>query len=272
VGQPLFQFFGYVTDGVYTSLEDIETSPKPVSYNNAGFNRYNTVWVGDIKYKDLNSDGIIDENDRTYIGNPMPKYTFGWTNTFRYKDFDLTIFVNGSYGNKVFNYLRMKLDGMNSVWQNQAASVKGRSTITPIDPNKDYSNGYIGNNSGTVWNWYDDIDNVQVVNPTGLPAVRLNDPNNNRRISDRYVENGSYLRMKNITLGYTLPKKIAQKLYLDNLRVYCNIQNLFTITGYDGYDPEVGASTADTNGYVYGLDNGRYPSPTVYSFGLNVSF
>ena len=272
VGQPLFQFFGYVTDGVYTSLEDIETSPKPVSYNNAGFNRYNTVWVGDIKYKDLNGDGVIDENDRTYIGNPMPKYTFGWTNTFRYKDFDLTIFINGSYGNKVFNYLRMKLDGMNSVWQNQAASVKERSTITPIDPDKDYSEGYVGNNSGPVYNWYDDIDNVQVVNSTGIPAVRLNDPNNNRRISDRYVENGSYLRMKNITLGYTLPKKIAQKLYLDNLRVYCNIQNLFTITNYSGYDPEVGASTADSNGYVYGLDNGRYPSPTVYSFGLNVTF
>ena len=153
VGQPLFQFYGYVCDGVYTSLEDIETSPKPVAYNNAGFNRWNTVWVGDIKYKDLNSDGIIDENDRTYIGNPMPKYTFGWTNTFRYKDFDLTIFINGSYGNKVFNYLRMKLDGMNSVWQNQAASVNGRSTITPIDPNKDYTNGYVGNNSGTVYRY-----------------------------------------------------------------------------------------------------------------------
>ena len=272
VGQPLFQFYGYVTDGVYTSVEDIQTSAKPVAYNNAGFNRSNTVWVGDIKYKDLNSDGVIDENDRTYIGNPMPKYTFGWTNTFRYKDFDLTIFVNGSYGNKVFNYLRMKLDGMNSVWQNQAASVKNRSVITAIDANKDYSNGYLGNNSGTVWNWYDDIDNVQVVNPNSLPAVRLNDPNNNRRISDRYVEDGSYLRLKNITLGYTLPKKWTRKMYLDNLRIYCNIQNLFTITGYDGYDPEVGASTADTNGYVYGLDNGRYPSPTVYSFGLNISF
>jgi hypothetical protein len=86
------------------------------------------------------------------------------------------------------------------------------------------------------------------------------------------VEDGSYVRLKNITLGYTLPRKWAQRLYLDNMRVYCNIQNLLTLTDYSGYDPEVGASTADTNGYVYGLDNGRYPSPTVYSFGLNVSF
>ena len=113
---------------------------------------------------------------------------------------------------------------------------------------------------------------MQVVNPNSLPAVRLNDPNNNRRISDRYVEDGSYLRLKNITLGYTVPKKWIGKVGLDNVRVYCNIQNLLTITGYDGYDPEVGASTADANGYVYGLDNGRYPSPTVYSFGLNMSF
>ena len=100
----------------------------------------------------------------------------------------------------------------------------------------------------------------------------MNDPNNNRRISDRYVEDGSYLRIKNITLGYTVPKKWLKYVGLDNVRVYCNIQNLITFTKYDGYDPEVGASTADTNGYVYGLDNGRYPSPTVYSFGLNMSF
>ncbi|MCH3981922.1 MAG: TonB-dependent receptor [Prevotella sp.] len=273
VGQPLFQFYGYVCDGVYTSYADIEKSPKPVSYQGSNsYNHYNTVWVGDIKYKDLNGDGVIDENDRTYIGNPMPKYTFGWTNTFRYKNFDLQVFVNGSVGNKVYNYMRMKLDAMKSVWTNQASSVLNRSVITPIDPNKDYSNGYVGHNSGTVWHWYDDIDNVQVTNPTGLPAVHINDPNNNIRTSDRYIEDGSYLRIKNITLGYTLPKSLIQKWHIENVRVYANLQNLWTITGYDGYDPEVGASTADSNGYVYGLDNGRYPSPTVYSFGLNITF
>ena len=166
----------------------------------------------------------------------------------------------------------MKLDAMKSVWTNQASSVLNRSVITPIDPNKDYSNGYVGHNSGTVWHWYDDIDNVQVTNPTGLPAVHINDPNNNIRTSDRYIEDGSYLRIKNITLGYTLPKSLIQKWHIENVRVYANLQNLWTITGYDGYDPEVGASTADSNGYVYGLDNGRYPSPTVYSFGLNITF
>ena len=278
VGQPLFQFYGYVTDGVYTSYEDIENSPKPVSYGGSdGYNKYNTVWVGDVKYKDISGpdgkpDGKIDENDRTYIGNPMPKYTFGWTNTFRYKDFDLTIFVNGSVGNKVYNYIRMKLDAMKSVWQNQSSTVLGRSHITAIDPNKDYSNGYKGHNANVVYHWYDDIDNVQVTNPTSIPAAHLNDPNENTRVSDRYIENGSYLRVKNITLGYTFPKQWIKHIGLENLRLSCNIQNLWTITGYKGYDPEIGASTSDMNGYVYGLDNGRYPSPTVYSFGLNVTF
>ena len=278
VGQPLFQFYGYVTDGVYTSYEDIENSPKPVSYGGSdGYNKYNTVWVGDVKYKDISGpdgkpDGKIDENDRTYIGNPMPKYTFGWTNTFRYKDFDLSIFVNGSVGNKVYNYIRMKLDAMKSVWENQASTVLNRSQITAIDPNKDYTNGYKGHNANLVYNWYDDIDNVQVLHPTGVPAAHLNDPNENTRVSDRYIEDGSYLRVKNITLGYTFPKQLIKHIGLENLRVYCNIQNLWTITGYKGYDPEIGASTSDMNGYVYGLDNGRYPSPTVYSFGLNVTF
>ena len=278
VGQPLFQFYGYVTDGVYTSYEDIEKSPKPVSYGGSdGYNKYNTVWVGDVKYKDISGpdgkpDGKIDENDRTYIGNPMPKYTFGWTNTFRYKDFDLSIFVNGSVGNKVYNYIRMKLDAMKSVWQNQSSTVLNRSHITAINPNKDYSNGYKGHNANVVYNWYDDIDNVQVTNPTSIPAAHLNDPNENTRVSDRYIENGSYLRVKNITLGYTFPKQWIKHIGLENLRLSCNIQNLWTITGYKGYDPEIGASTSDMNGYVYGLDNGRYPSPTVYSFGLNVTF
>lgn len=278
VGQPLFQFYGYVTDGVYTSYEDIENSPKPVSYGGSdGYNKYNTVWVGDVKYKDISGpdgkpDGKIDENDRTYIGNPMPKYTFGWTNTFRYKDFDLSIFVNGSVGNKVYNYIRMKLDAMKSVWQNQSSTVLDRSHITAINPNKDYSNGYKGHNANVVYNWYDDIDNVQVTNPTSIPAAHLNDPNENTRVSDRYIENGSYLRVKNITLGYTFPKQWIKHIGLENLRLSCNIQNLWTITGYKGYDPEIGASTSDMNGYVYGLDNGRYPSPTVYSFGLNVTF
>lgn len=209
-------------------------------------------------------DGVIDEHDRTSIGSPMPDFTFGWNNTFRYKDFDLSVFINGSYGNDVMNYLSINLTNMKSAWTNQLNSVNDRAQLVPIDPNKVYPAGQY---------WYNDIENVRVSNwKTKTPAARLNDPNDNDRISDRYVEDGSYIRLKNITLGYTLRKQWLRKLHLENLRIYCNIQNLCTITGYKGYDPEVGASTQDSSGLVYGLDGGRYPSPTVYSFGLNVSF
>lgn len=268
VGESLYNFYGFVCDGVYKDLEDLQTSPKPAKYPaNGVFDRTNTVWVGDVKYKDISGpdgvpDGVIDDYDKTNIGSPMPKFTFGWTNTFRYKNFDLSVFINGSYGNKVYNYLSMKLTHMNSPWTNQLNAVNGRAQLVPINPNKVYEDGTM---------WYNDVSNVMVANPgASIPRATINDPNDNDRISDRYIEDGSYIRLKNISLGYTFPKKTIDKLGLSNLRIYANIQNLLTITGYDGYDPEIGASTSSVN--VYGLDNGRYPSPTVYSFGLNVSF
>ena len=271
VGQSLFNFYGYKTDGVYTSLEDIQTSPKAEKYpSNGVFSKNTTVWVGDVKYKDINGDGIIDENDRTNIGSPLPKFTFGWTNTFRYKNFDLSIFINGSYGNKVFNYMKMKLTHMNSTWTNQLVDVLDCTTLAPIDPNKDYSAGVDRGDGQLVWNWYDDITNVRIDKEGKLPRASIMDPNDNDRISDRYIEDGSYIRLKNITLGYTFPKRLVGRLGLETLRLQVNIQNLLTITGYEGYDPEIGASTASN--HVMGLDNGRYPSPTTYSFGVNVTF
>lgn len=268
VGESLYNFYGYVCDGVYKDYDDLLNSPKPEKYPADGvFNRTNTVWVGDLKYKDLSGpdgkpDGVINEYDKTNIGSPMPDFTFGWTNTFRYKNFDLSVFINGSYGNKVFNYLGMKLTHMNSAWINQLNTITDRAQLVPVDANKVYANG---------GKWYDDVTNVTVANsPTSIPRASIQDPNDNDRVSDRYVEDGSYIRLKNITFGYTFPKNMIKKVGLENLRVYANIQNLLTLTKYDGYDPEIGVSTASAN--VYGLDNGRYPSPTVYSFGLNVSF
>lgn len=271
VGQSLYNFYGYVCDGVYEDLRDLQTSAKPESYPSDGvFNRYNTTWVGDIKYKDLNGDGVIDEKDKTNIGSPLPKFTFGFTNTFRYKNFDLSFFINGSYGNKIYNYMAMNLSNMKSIWTNQLQDVTGRARLEAINPSKDYSNG-VNINGVTVWNWFDDVTNVKVTNTgTSIPRAIANDPNDNDRISDRYVEDGSYIRLKNITFGYTFPSKMIRKWKLENLRVYVNLQNIFTITDYSGYDPEIGSSTASRN--VYGLDNGRYPSPQVYSMGLNVTF
>ena len=162
------------------------------------------------------------------------------------------------------NYTSIKLTDMSSVWQNQIQDqIADRAHLAPIDPNKKYGDGQY---------WYNDVENVYVTNPgTKTPRVAIGNTYN-QNISSRYVEDGSYLRIKNIALGYTFPKTMIKKIYLENLRIYANLQNVCTITGYKGYDPEVGASTTDANGYVFGLDNGRYPSPFTCSFGLNVTF
>ena len=153
---------------------------------------------------------------------------------------------------------------MRSPWVNQnVTATANHAQLVPIDADKAYE--------GT--NWYDDISNVRVANSgTKTPRPTLSDPNDNDRISSRFVEDGSYIRIKNIALGYTFPKKWISKAKIENLRLYANIQNLYTFTKYTGYDPEVGASTQDSSGLTYGLDNGRYPTPTTYSFGLNITF
>lgn len=277
IGESLYNFYGYEVVGVYESIEDLQNSPRPAAYPSDGvFNKANTVWIGDLKYKDQptidtdgdgipdQGDGVIDENDRTNLGSPLPLFTFGWTNSFSYKNFDLNIFINGSYGNKVMNYNSIVLTHMNSPWTNQLNSVNDRAQLVPVDPGKVYEDGSM---------WYDDVTNVRVANPgTKTPRATINDPNDNDRISSRYIEDGSYLRIKNITLGYTFPKKLLSKAKIENLRIYCNIQNLYTFTKYSGYDPEIGASTQDATGLTYGIDNGRYPSPTTYSIGLNITF
>lgn len=272
VGGSLFNFYGYQTDGIYQDYEDLANSPKPTwsTPTDGKYVRTQTVYVGDIKYKDINNDGVIDENDRTDLGSPFPDMTFGWSNTFTYKDFDLSIFVNGTVGNKVLNYNSIALTQMRSAWSNQLTSVNDHARLVAIDATKDYSAGVTTIGGLVVYNWYDDVANVRVENSTSMPRAIIGDPNDNDIMSDRYIEDGSYLRLKNISLGYTFPKKWISKLNLENLRIYANIQNLWTITKYEGYDPEVGASTQNVN--VFGCDNGRYPSPTTYSFGINVGF
>lgn len=274
IGEPLYSFYGYEVDGVYKDLADLQNSPKAEKYPaNGVFNRWNTTWVGDVKFKDLSGpegkpDGLVNTYDRVNIGSPMPKFTYGMTNTFRYKNMDLSVFINGTYGNKIYNYMAMELSGMTSIWNNQLKVVTDRAVMAAIDPAKTYPITQGGN---TIWNWFDDITNIRVTNPdTNVPRAMYNDPNDNNRISNRYIEDGSYLRIKNITFGYNFPRTMVKKMSLENIRIYANLQNLYTFTKYSGYDPEVGASTASS--YVYGLDNGRYPSPQIYSFGINLSF
>ena len=276
-GEPLYNFYGFITDGFYKDKADIQNSPKTQAYPKDGttFNLYNTVWVGDIKYKDVSGpdgkpDGIIDDYDRTDLGSPLPKFQFGMNNSFRYKSFDLNVFVNGSYGNKIFNYVSRGLTAM-SGYRNQLTVVTNRARLEPINPNIVYDGKDANGNDNGIWNWFQDINNVRLANNPSLPrALHAGDPNNNQRFSDRYLEDGSYLRIKNIAFGYTVPKKWIRKYQIDNLRVYANIQNIHTFTNYSGYDPEVGVNIQTPN--VFGMDNGRYPSPQSYTFGLNISF
>lgn len=214
----------------------------------------NSVWLGDYIFADLNNDGVIDNNDQTFIGNPEPKFTWGFGNTFSWKGFDLTVQFSGSYGNKVMNYGRrfLEITGSSS---NLLTTVLDYARVSKIDPNGP-----------------DDFRNYHVTNPnTIMPRLYTDSSDNkNNRVSDAYVEDGSFIRLQNISLSYTFPKKWLQGLFLENVKLYCNIQNLHTWTKYKGYDPEVGSLYG--NALLNGVDYGRYPSPRIYTFGLNVAF
>lgn len=198
---------------------------------------------------------MIDEKDRTFLGNPAPDFTFGLNNYFAYKGFDLNIFINGSVGNKAVNLIRRTFTNpmRNS---NLLKEATGIAQIAMHDPE-------VGD---------DVLSNVYIANPDKAVVQRIttSSANDNNRISDRFIEDASYLRIKNISLGYTFPRKWLKKVQIDYLRLYVNIQNLWTWTSYKGYDPEVGA--LNYNVLLRGVDDARYPSQRIYTFGLNFNF
>lgn len=235
-GQALGLFYGYETDGLFRTLDDINGAPIQFGrpFEDALFS---STWLGDVKFKDQNGDGVIDTDDRTIIGNPHPDFTFGFQNSFSYKNFDLSVFLQGSYGNDVFNAVNRSLTAGNRTFTNQLPSVL------------DY------------WS----VDNPNASSPR---LARNDTPNIN--ISDRYIEDGSYLRIQNITFGYTLPSDAMEGIGISNLKFFAGVQNLYTFTKYSGYDPEVGA--LNQNPLLSGVDNGRYPSSKTYTFGVNIDF
>ena len=282
-GSALYQFYGYKVAGIYQDYEDLLNSARDGSIDENGnivysksINRYNGVWVGDIKYEDINNDGVINEKDLTIIGNPNPKFTGGLTNTFTYKGFELGLFLTFSYGNDIFNYNGRRLNGMENAWINQTKDVLDHAQLVCIDESKIYPTTVAGYNDAsgnpiTINSWQEDPTNVKVSNSgTDVPRAVIGDPANNKRLSDRYVEDGSYLKIKSLSLAYNLPKKIINKWSLNAVKVSASVSNLHTFTHYSGMDPEIG--TSSTSDYVIGVDNGRYPSPRIISFGLNVSF
>lgn len=265
VGSPVGLFYGYVTEGLFENQQDILDHAVQISDGNVTaenpngrnlVNKTQGVWVGDVKFKDLNGDGVIDVNDQTIIGDPNPDFTFGINNNFSFGPFDLTVYVNGAMGVDILNYSRVVIEGQTSVFNNQAATVANRAQIGLIDPN------------GSA----DNPENVFLANPGDgtLPRPSTNDNNRNNRMSDRFIEDGSYLRIQNIRLGYTLPQELTQKVRIERLRFYANAQNVYTITNYSGYDPEIGSFNQDP--LLQNVDMGRYPSPRLFTFGLDVDF
>jgi len=253
VGQSIGSFYGYVYDGVFATAEDFKTHALPVDQD--GNKRTISsakggIWYGDRKYKDLNGDGVIDSKDQKFLGSPQPKAQFGFNNSFTYKNFDLNIFFSASVGNKIYNQLAIsQTDPQNNT--SYFTSVLDYAKLALINPN------------GSA----DNVNNVYVTNPnTNIVGLRNDKTNENTRPSDLYIEDGSFIRCKNITLGYRLPENTMKKLGLYSLRFYCTVANAFILTKYSGMDPEIGS----WNPLQAGWDNGYYPQSRTFTIGFNL--
>lgn len=260
VDQPIGQFYGYKVIGRFNEptdfyYKDNEGNVKQVAIPEGNTINQASTWIGDYIYEDKNQDGVINNEDMDFIGNPEPKFTYGIGNSFSWKGFDLSIFFSGSYGNKALNLTRSRIGDprQNSNILKDALEYAIVEKINPNGPDDDFRNLHVVGGSSF------------------MPAMQRSDANGNfSRISDYLIEDASYLRLQNVSFGYTFPKKWINKIHLSNLRIYANIQNVYTWTKYKGLDPEVGAMYGDA--LMTGLDYGRYPSPRIYTFGLNVSF
>jgi TonB-linked SusC/RagA family outer membrane protein len=214
-------FYGYKTAGLFQSQKEINDSPTQ-----------NGAQPGDIKFVDINGDGVIDVKDQTEIGNPFPKFTMGWTLNLEYKNFDLSVFTYVSEGNDIYRAYER-----NANYTNKFQSVLNRWT-----------------GPGTT-------------NDARYPRYSFIDANNNSRVSDRYVEDGSFIKIKNILLGYNIQARPIKKIF-KSLRIYGQVKNAFTFTKYSGFDPEIGSSYLLANG----VDLGAYPQSRTYSIGLDIKF
>jgi TonB-dependent starch-binding outer membrane protein SusC len=227
VGQPFNSFWGYKSMGIFQNDAEIQ------SYKNkSGALIQPNARPGDFIWADLNGDGQITDGDldKTFLGSPIPKYTYGFTINMDFKGFDFMLFAQGVAGNKIFQGLR-RLDILTSNY-----STKALSRWTGEGSSNDF------------------------------PRLTDSDPNGNfSRMSDFYLEKGDYLRLKVVQLGYTLPNRLFNNIGISRLRIYVTAENLFTMTDYTGYDPEVG-------GGIFGIDRGQYPQARTILGGLQLSF
>ena len=226
VGEPLGSFYGYLFKGIIQSDEDLSSLPSQT---------ISPVEPGNPKFEDINGDNVVNEQDRVVLGNIQPKFTYGFNTKLTYKNWELFVSANGSYGNKLFNELACRLDRGNGYYYNPLAEVADR--WTPTNP------------SNTI---------QKASNATSIYT------------DSRFVEDASYLKIRNIQLAYTLP--IPQITKDSRLRLYVSLQNFFTITKYNGYDPEANRSGTDETSALYqGIDNGTYPTAKTVLVGFNIT-
>ena len=238
-GEAVGSFYGFVTDGIIKDANDLAAYSKIVDdYSKA--NNEHPLAIGDMKFKDINNDGKIDDDDRQIIGNGFPALNYGLNLGATYKDWDFSIYMYGVFGQDILSYSAMKLSSMTQL----------DDQTTPNILKSAYEDAW-RNGSGS------------------LPRLSIGDYSRNTRVSDMWVKNGDFLRISNIQVGYTLPRAISDKLFIQKARVYVGINNLLTISGYNKYgDPEVGTGSI----LFQGLDTGRYPQPRTFMAGLNVTF
>jgi hypothetical protein len=219
VGLPIGAFFGYKTNGVFQSTDELNAYP-----------HLSTAVPGDLRFVEVNNDGKIDGNDRTYIGSPIPKFLLGLNLEADYKGFDFSVDIQGVYGNKIFN---------------------AKEVVRP-DP----------------YNWEQHVLGAWTGQGTSNTEPRATYGGNNYEPSDKFVQDGSFTRLRNVTLGYTLPSAITKKIAINQLRIYIKGSNIYTLAKFTGYTPEIGSLDVLSNG----IDYGTYPVTSVYSFGINLTF
>lgn len=244
-GLALYTLWGYKYESVYQS--DQEAQDHLWGYDPSEI----AVGAGDARYSDISGedgkpDGIIDDFDKTDIGNPFPWLTYGLNMGADYKNFDLQVFFQGVYGNEIYNAVRERTEGTGN---------DATLSTTMRDVYVDYSDAIKASleASGIDWTQLINTDGT-IPSPTGNPM--------NRETSDRLVESGAYFRLKNVQLGYTLPKDMTERAKISRLRLYLSMSNVFTITDYSGYDPEIGS----------GIDYGNYPQARTVQMGINLDF
>jgi TonB-linked SusC/RagA family outer membrane protein len=265
VGYAPWLFRGYIAEGLFQSIEDINNSPVRVDNDGKRLatNEQTGVWVGDVKYKDISGpngvpDGVITFHDETNIGNPWPKLFGGFTNSFTYKGFDLSILLTGTFGQEIYNHL-----------------AKVNSNASRIYVSRNLMVGALDYARLTMKDGAPIIVNAGTDMPRFTNSQIAND-NNYGTTSSRWVEDGSFVRVKNISLSYNLPTSLISKQKLvRGVRATVGAQNIYTITNYSGFDPEVGSyvgGNANSGNQAIGLDYGRYPLTPIYTFTLGVNF